>query len=184
MNEFNNEPKLINLENTRFIFNTNFSGDPANDRFGSPERKGNIVINDIDLAKDMIDAGFNVKQTRPREDVDPEDFVPTYYIPVKLGYRNRFGELKPERHQPKVYLWNDDMPEKVLLHEENVGMIDNIDVKSVDVSLNPNDWERNGDSGKTLWVRTMYVTQNLDDDPFASKYRRSSSINVDEEEAF
>ena len=44
------------IENTRFIFNTNFSGDPKRDKYGSSERKGNIVIpNSVEI----IGSGFN-----------------------------------------------------------------------------------------------------------------------------
>lgn len=41
---------LVIVENGKFIFDTNFAGDPKKDRFGSDERKANLVIPDIDLA--------------------------------------------------------------------------------------------------------------------------------------
>ena len=51
---------------------------------------------------------------------------------------------------------------------ENVGLIDTIRVASVDAVLNVRVWER----GKTLYVNTMYVVQDLASDPFAGKYMR------------
>ena len=57
---------LVIVENGKFIFDTNFAGDPKKDRFGSDERKANLVIPDIDLARELIDDGFNVRLTKPR----------------------------------------------------------------------------------------------------------------------
>ena len=34
----------VNIDDTRFIFTTNFSGDPERDRFGSDQRRVNVVI--------------------------------------------------------------------------------------------------------------------------------------------
>lgn len=34
----------VNIDNTRFIFDTNFSGDPNRDRYGSSRRRVNVVI--------------------------------------------------------------------------------------------------------------------------------------------
>ena len=36
--------KIITIENTRFIFATNFSGDPERDTYGDDSRKANIII--------------------------------------------------------------------------------------------------------------------------------------------
>ena len=46
----------IALDNTRFIFMTNFSGDPARDKWGDDRRKANIIIPSEDQAKDMTKA--------------------------------------------------------------------------------------------------------------------------------
>jgi len=53
----------VNIDNTRFIFDTNFSGDPARDRYGSPKRRVNVVIPTEEKAQQLIDMGVNVKQT-------------------------------------------------------------------------------------------------------------------------
>lgn len=160
------EEKLISIENTKFIFATNFSGDPERDRFGSPERKANLIIPDPEQAKDMIDAGMNVKTTRPREG-EEEGFVPTYYTPIKVNY-----DIEWERLKPKIYLVEPRSGEPVLLSEDTVGLIDTCTVANVNVTLKPREWERGMDKGVTLWVRTMYVEQDMDEDPFADRYRR------------
>ena len=81
----------IAIDNTRFIFHTNFSGDPNNDRFGDSRRKANIVIPDPEQAKDLMKAGFKVRETNPRPDEDPRDFVPEYFVTGILMYRTRGG---------------------------------------------------------------------------------------------
>lgn len=153
------EKKLINIENTKFIFRTNFSGDPERDTFGSSTRKANIIIPDRDQALELRDAGFNVKETKPREDDDIEEFQPRYYISVNLNYDSEWP--------PKVYLVTGrNMP--VLLDEDSVGILDKIYVLNVDVVLNPYQNQRTGRC--SLYVKTMYVEQSVEDDPFASKY--------------
>lgn len=154
--------KLISIENTRFIFRTNFSGDPERDTFGSDARRANIIIPDVEQAQYLIDQGFNVKETKPRPG-EEEDFQPTYFVAIGVNYDSNWP--------PKIWLVSGDA-ENVLLDEESVGSIDMIQVRNVDVVLNPYHNERTG--RKSLYVRTMYVVQDINDDPFASKYRRSS----------
>lgn len=154
------EKRLVNIENTRFIFMTNFSGDPERDNFGSDARKANLVIPDYDQAMELIDQGFNVRATKPRQD-DEEDFVPTYFISVNANYDTDWP--------PKIYLVTGD-EEPRLLDEESVGIIDKCYVLNVNAVLNPYENQRTG--RKSLYVRTMYVEQDIEDDPYASRYAR------------
>ena len=55
----------VNIDDTRFIFTTNFSGDPSRDRFGSSTRRVNVVIPTQELADQLSAMGVNVKQTHP-----------------------------------------------------------------------------------------------------------------------
>lgn len=52
---------LVIIEETKFIYKTNFSGDPDRDTYGNTQRKGNLIIPDIEQARRLIDEGFNVK---------------------------------------------------------------------------------------------------------------------------
>ena len=159
--------RTIAVDDTRFIFATNFAGDPSKDRFADSRRKANLMIPDPEQAKDLIKAGFKVRQTRPRPDDDPNDFEPEFFVSVLLKYRNRTGQ--PVKYPPKVYLVSGDN-EPVLLDEESVAQIDNMRVKNVNVILNPYEYDPTN-NGKSLYVRTMYVEQDLDDDPYAARYR-------------
>lgn len=150
----------IFIENTRFIFNTNFSGDPDRDTYGSSDRKGNIIIPDHEQAMDLLHAGFNVKCTKPKPG-EEEGFIPKYYVSIKVNYDTEWP--------PKVYLVSGDAT-PVLLDEESLGAIDNCYVLNVNATLNPYISKRTGK--KSLYVKVMYVEQDVEDDPFASRYRR------------
>lgn len=152
---------LVIIEGGKFIFDTNFSGDPKRDTFGSDQRKANLVIPDIDQARQLIDDGFNVKMTKPRLG-EEEGFVPRYYISVKLNYDSAWP--------PKVYLVNDD-GRGVLLDADTVCCIDNMWVESVNAVLNPYE----GRNGKSLYVKSMEVFQKVDDDPIRAKYRNNNA---------
>lgn len=150
--------KLIVIENTRFIFETNFSGDPSRDRFHSDQRRANIIINNPELVQELIDNGFNVRETKPRPG-EEEGHVPTYFIAIKANYGSKWP--------PKIYLVSGDS-DPVLLDSETVCGLDHISIDNVNVQLNT----RFGENGNSLYIRTMYVEQGVSDDPFAERYAR------------
>lgn len=160
---------LVIVENGKFIFDTNFAGDPKRDRFGSDERKANLVIPDIDLARELIDEGFNVRVTKPRVG-EEEGFIPRYFVKVKLNYDSKWP--------PKVYLVTDE-DNSVLLDGESVACLDDIWVDRVNAVLN----RYEGPNGKSLYVKSMEVYQKFYDDPISAKYRKHSR-NEDEEVPF
>lgn len=166
------EKRVIRIENTKFIFRTNFSGDPERDTFGSTARKGNLIIPDRHQAKELIEMGFNVKTTKPKPG-EEEDFVPTYFVSVNVNYDTEWP--------PRIYLVSGDA-EPVLLDANSVGIIDKCYVLNVNAILNP---YRNQRTGKgSLYVRTMYVEQDIEDDPFAARYsaRRDADRRVEDDE--
>lgn len=147
---------IITIENTRFIFDTHFSGDPNLDKFRSMQRYANLVIPDINLARQMIDMGCNVKLTRPKEG-EEEGFEPRYFVRVVVNYESEWP--------PKVYLVSGDA-EPVMMNGDTIGMLDKMWIKNVNVQLNLHPWT----DGISLYVKTMYVEQSLEDDPFAARY--------------
>lgn len=153
-----NESRLIVIDNTKFIFKTNFAGDPAEDRFGSNKRRGNVIIPDLDMAQALFDAGFKVKCTKPRPG-EEEDFEPTYYISVQLNYDSPWP--------PEVYLVSPGAA-PVLLDADSVGVVDKCYVLRVRVALNPYENPKTGI--KSMYIRTMYVEQDVGNDPFAHMY--------------
>lgn len=154
------ERRLITIEDTNFIWRTNFSGDPERDGFGNDARQANIVIPDEGMAKDLADEGFNIKVTKPREG-EEEGFTPRYYVSVKIN----FDSFNP----PRIYLVSGDA-DPLLLDEESVDILDRCEVLNVNATLSPYENPKTG--RKSLYVRTMYVEQDIEDDPFAQRYIR------------
>ena len=170
------EKKLIFIENTNPIWITNFSGDPSRDRFGSNARKVSLIIPTHEQARELIDEGFNVRMTKPREG-EEEDFVPTYFVSVNINYDSKWP--------PKIYLVSGNS-EPVLLDEDTVDELDHCRIKNINAVLNP---YNNPNTHRTsLYVQTMYVEQDLESDPFASRYarfdRESPTYGTDEELPF
>lgn len=153
-----NDSRLIVIDNTRFIFKTNFAGDPNEDRFRSTKRRGNIIIPDPEMAQALFEAGFKVKATKPRPG-EEEDFEPTFYISVTLNYDSPWP--------PEVYLVSPGAA-PVLLDADSVGVVDKAYVLRVRVALNP--YENPTTGIKSMYIRTMYVEQDVANDPFAHIY--------------
>lgn len=173
--------KTIAIDNTRFIYQTQFSGDPTKDRFGDSRRKCNILIPDMEQVRDLIKAGFTVRETKPRQDEDPADFQPEYFVTAILKYRNRNG--MPVKYPPKVYLVNEN-DEPVLQSEDTIALLDDMRIRNVNVILNPYEYDP-ANHGMSLYIRTMYVEQDMDDDPYAALYRRRrEEVDESEEEPF
>lgn len=155
--------KMIVIENTRFQFATNFAGDPEKDRFGSSTRKGAIIIPDENQALELLDNGFNVKQTKPSADWlaehSEEKYESRYYVNIIMNFNSTWP--------PRVYLIKEN-GEDVPLGSETVGMIDDIWVDNVTVVLNPYE----GRNGKSLYVKSMEVYQKVDDDPISVRHNQ------------
>jgi len=163
--------KLISIENTRFIFKTNFSGDPERDNYGNTTRCANIIIPDEELARELANEGFNVRQTNPKPGQE-EGFEPTYFVKVIVNYDSEWP--------PKIYLVSGDS-EPQILDEESVDTLDKVYVINVNVILNRYINKKKKDAKPSLYVRTMYVEQDVEDDPFAARYARKRPVNNDEE---
>lgn len=166
---------LINIMDTSFMFGekgVNLSGNPAKSKVGSNQRNCLIKVPDPHQAFELKEKGIEVMETRPREDQDPDDFVPDYFIRGILSYADKYGN----RHKfpPEIYLVNEN-EEAVPIDEDSVGpIIDDLAargrVKAVHVILNTSE-KKNG-NGFNLYIKTMYVEQNIEDDPIASRFKK------------
>ena len=156
----------IKIENARIVFR-NFRGEEKKSPNGKiVNRKGqrnfSVVIEDPVMAEELAAEGWNIKHFRPREDEEDE---PGAYLPVKVSF-----DKKP----PHIYMVSGKT--KKLLDEETVGTVDIAEIASVDLTITPYNYEVDGRSGISAYVKTMFI--NIVEDDFASKY----DFGDDEEE--
>ena len=134
------------------IIHRNLSGEggPYN-REG--DRNFSVLIPDKEMADLLVSEGWNVK-IKPSRYEDDELFM---YLPVKVKFNGK---------GPAIYVKSGERINT--LDEGNVGMIDRIDIAGVDLDIRPYDWDINGKVGRTAYLQSMHVTQNID--RFAERY--------------
>lgn len=150
----------ISIGNARILFR-NFSG-KAGQYNAEGDRNFCVVLDNADLAQQMVEDGWNVRYLRPR---DPdEEALP--YIQVKLSYKNR---------PPKVVLITSRGMTN--LDEDTVGMLDWAEISNVDLVISPYQWTIAGRGGVKGYVRAIYVT--IVEDEFAAKYEAPENSALD-----
>lgn len=135
---------ILQVNDARIIYR-NFRGEGGKfNREG--DRNFAMIIPNQELADELIARGWNVKIKEPREEGDL--FM---YLPVKVKFNDR---------GPQVYLVTGDRTNR--LEEDVVSMLDDIDIRSVDLDIRPYDWEVNGKTGRTAYLQCMEVIQEID----------------------
>ena len=136
---------ILQIDDARIVYR-NFSGLGSKyNREG--DRNFAVVIDDEAIADSLVAEGWNVKIKPPREDGDS----PFMYLPVKVKFNDR---------GPNVYLATGNRMTK--LDEESISCLDDVDILSVDLDIRPYDWEVNGKEGRTAYLQSIKVTQELD----------------------
>lgn len=136
---------ILQIDDARIIFR-NFSGAPSKfNREG--DRNFAVIIPEQEIADALIAEGWNVKIKPPREDGD----TPFMYLPVKIKFSDR---------GPRVYLKSGS--NMIRLDEESISCLDNVDIISVDLDIRPYDWNVNGMEGRTAYLKSIQVTQEVD----------------------
>lgn len=149
---------ILQIDDARICFK-NFKGEagPFNKE---GERSFSLVISDENIAEALkndlnrYDVGWNVKIKAPRE----EGEMPFMHMKVKVAYT--------ERSQPRAYLISGK--NRVELTEKTIGMLDDIDIASVDLDIRPFDGESSFGPHRTAYLQSIYVTQNID--RFAARF--------------
>ena len=142
---------ILQIDDARIIYR-NFSGVGSKyNREG--DRNFAVLIPNQDIANALVEDNWNVKIKPSREDDD----VPFMYLPVKIKFNDR---------GPTVYLQTGKALNK--LDEESVSCLDDVDILTVDLDLRPYDWEVNGKTGRTAYLQSIKVVQQID--RFAARY--------------
>lgn len=146
---------ILQIDDARIIFR-NFSGAPSKfNREG--DRNFAVIIPEQEIADALIAEGWNVKIKPPREDGD----TPFMYLPVKIKFNDR---------GPRVYLKSGS--NMIRLDEESISCLDNVDIISVDLDIRPYDWNVNGMEGRTAYLQSIQVTQEVD--RFYDRYEKQN----------
>ena len=113
------------------------------------DRNFTIRIEDPELAESIREDGWNVRYLDPREDGESG----VHYLKVKVSYKFR---------EPRIYLVKpprEEGGEPVLLPlmESTIAMLDYSRFENVDLVVSPSFWSRNGRSGVSAYLESMYV---------------------------
>ena len=142
---------ILQIDDASIIYR-NFAG--VGSKFNREgDRNFAVHIPDTELADKLVEEGWNVKIKDPKEEGD----LPFMFLPVKIKFNDR---------GPVVYLKTGR--KMVKLDEESISCLDNIDILGVDLDIRPYDWEVNGKTGRTAYLQSICVTQDID--RFAARY--------------
>jgi len=143
--------EIIEIEDARIIFR-NFAGEGSKfNREG--DRNFAVIIPNDEIKDALVERGWIVKIKPPRD----EDESPFMYLPVKVKFNTR---------GPGIYLKSGEQVTR--LNEETIGMLDEIDIQSVDIDIRPYDWDVNGKQGRSAYLQALNVVQNID--RFGARY--------------
>lgn len=136
---------ILQIDDAIIIYR-NFSGEGSKfNREG--DRNFSVIIDDPAIADELVANGWNVKIREPREEGD-DLFI---HLPVKVKFNDR---------GPNIYLQSGNR--RVRLDEESISCLDNVDIINVDLDIRPYDWEVNGKTGRSAYLHSMCVTQEVD----------------------
>lgn len=142
---------ILQIDDARIV-HRNFSG--AGSKFNREgDRNFSLVIEDEEIKDALVEAGWNVK-IRPAREEGEEPFM---FLPVKIKFNDR---------GPAVYLKTGSAMNR--LDEDTIGCLDDIDIIGVDLDIRPFDWDVNGKTGRTAYLQSLHVTQEVD--RFAERY--------------
>ena len=151
------EKGLLQIDDARIVYR-NFAG--RGDKYNREgDRNFAVVIPDMEIAEALqndvnhLGAGWNVK-IKPARDEEDEPFI-------TLGVKVKFND-----RGPAIYLKTGDNINR--LNEDTVHILDDIDIRSVDLDIRPYDDEINGKPFRAAYLQSIHVVQEID--RFAARY--------------
>lgn len=141
----------IRIDDARIIFR-NFAGKETQYNKAG-DRNFGVIIEDTNVAKSLLEDGWNIKFLEPREEGDEG----IWWLPVTVKYEN---------YPPKIIMVTSVA--RTQLSEDAVEVLDYSDIKNIDMILRGHTWEVNGKVGVKAYVKTMYIT--LEEDELDLKY--------------
>lgn len=149
-------PKPLVIEDARLIFR-NFQG--LEGKYNRAGDRNFCILLGNGLAEQLYNEGWNVKALKQREPDDP----PQPYLHVAVSYKG---------YPPKITMvtWKGKTP----IDEDMVSFIDQIDIETADLILNPYVWSVNGKTGVKAYLQTLYVV--IHENELDKKYRHLDEL--------
>lgn len=144
--------RLIEIENADIRFK-NFQG--AAGKYNNAGNRNFSVFLTNEMADELMAEGWNVKCLLPVDDETP----PQCHLRVDVGFK---VGTKP----PKVVMITS--AGKRFLDADTVEILDYADIETVDLILNPYNYEVNGKTGVKAYLKDIYVT--IRENVFDKKY--------------
>lgn len=148
---------FVEIEDARLIFK-NFAGE-ASKYNKEGDRNFCLAIPNREIADSLSNdlnefgVGWNVKIREPRD----ADEDPLMFLKVKMSFKGQ---------GPDVFLITNG--KMVRLDEESIACLDHVEISYVDLAIRPYDDEINGKPFRSAYLKSLYVTQNVD--RFAARY--------------
>lgn len=156
----NNRIDDLVIENARIIFR-NFSGKETRyNRAG--DRNFCVIIDDPKEVEKLSNDGWYIRTLAPKEEYDK----PLSFMSVNVKFN---------RIPPKVFVIT--RHGKRLLDEDDIDELDYTEIQNVDLIVRPYNWDVNGKSGVTAYLKSMYVT--IAEDVLAKKYAEEEGPGED-----
>lgn len=156
----------LQFDDARIIFK-NFSG-RRTDYNSEGDRNFSVIVPPEEV-ESLIEDGWNIKMLRPREEGDE----PAAHLKVKVKFPARDGRARP----PRVVLLSSAGRNE--LDEETIDMLDYAYIKHVDLIVRPYNWEVQGKTGVTAYLKTIFVT--IEEDELEMRYARAELEQEDYE---
>ena len=123
-----------------------------------------VVVDDLDLAADLISDGWAFKPL-----LNEDDDVWGYYMQVKINYDSN--------RPPRIYTVSPLTGKQVQLGPETVECLDSLTIDYADIVVNPYEWEVRGDSGVKAYCKIMYAL--IEEHPFDIEWANFSTDKLD-----
>lgn len=140
------------LEDVAIAFR-NFAG--KEDVYNREGDRNFAILLRPDEADMLAREGWNVKHLKARDEGDE----PQPYIQVAVSYKNRPPKICMVTSRGKTYL-----------SESDVEVLDWVDIETADVTLNPYEWNVNGQAGTKAYLQTLFV--KIEEDYLEMKWDR------------
>lgn len=153
----------ITIRNARLIYR-NFRGE-GNQYNPEGRRSFSVVIDDEELAKTLMNDGWNIKPLRKRDPSEQD----AYHLPVAVVYG---------KYPPVIRMISQSGG--VILNENRVGSLDWQEITNADLIIHPREYEVRGQKGIKAYLKSMNVT--VEEDELATEYNAMFGDNTSAED--